>query len=143
MMLSLLFLFVPVNHEFEFNLNLTQTEYALCYQSNNIRNVCFSLGVYTVTSYKDPAVQTDSPSAQFQPPVRDPALCSILSNFRRNVTDLRLQLHQLKQMQVHRKFKWRASALSTDEFLIYDKCLSCAFSQIKKSIRIVMQQFNS
>ncbi|XDV27375.1 hypothetical protein PO909_030916 [Leuciscus waleckii] len=57
-------------------------------------------GVYTVTSYKDPAVQTDSPSAQFQPPVRDPALCSILSNFRRNVTDLRLQLHQLKQMQL-------------------------------------------
>ncbi|XP_056123481.1 sickle tail protein homolog isoform X3 [Rhinichthys klamathensis goyatoka] len=57
-------------------------------------------GVYTVTSSKDPAVQIDSPSAQFQPPVRDPALCSILSNFRRNVTDLRLQLHQLKQMQL-------------------------------------------
>ncbi|XP_039532476.1 sickle tail protein homolog isoform X2 [Pimephales promelas] len=57
-------------------------------------------GVYTVTSSKDPTVQIDSPSAQFQPPVRDPALCSILSNFRRNVTDLRLQLHQLKQMQL-------------------------------------------
>ncbi|XP_077085418.1 sickle tail protein homolog isoform X4 [Siphateles boraxobius] len=57
-------------------------------------------GVYTVTSSKDPAVQIDSPSAQFQPSVRDPALCSILSNFRRNVTDLRLQLHQLKQMQL-------------------------------------------
>ncbi|KAK7163120.1 hypothetical protein R3I93_007229 [Phoxinus phoxinus] len=57
-------------------------------------------GVCTVTSSKDPSVQIDSPSAQFQPPVRDPALCSILSNFRRNVTDLRLQLHQLKQMQL-------------------------------------------
>lgn len=74
--------------------------YMCCYQSNNIRNVCFSLGVYTVKSYKEPAVEIDSLSAQFQPPDRDPALCSILSNFRRNVTDLRLQLHQLKQMQV-------------------------------------------
>ncbi|XP_067309758.1 sickle tail protein homolog isoform X3 [Pseudorasbora parva] len=57
-------------------------------------------GVCTVTSPKDLAVQIDSPSAQFQTSVRDPAMCSILSNFRRNVTDLRLQLHQLKQMQL-------------------------------------------
>ncbi|XP_051729590.1 sickle tail protein homolog isoform X1 [Ctenopharyngodon idella] len=56
--------------------------------------------VYTVTSSKDPAVQIDSPSAQVHPPGRDPAICSILSTFRRNVSDLRLQLHQLKQMQL-------------------------------------------
>jgi len=104
----------------------TLGECMCCYQSNNIRNVCFSLGVYTVTSSKDPTVQIDSPSAQFQPPVRDPALCSILSNFRRNVTDLRLQLHQLKQMQVHREFKLRASALSirVADFLICNPVLS-------------------
>ncbi|KAK2900935.1 hypothetical protein Q8A67_009050 [Cirrhinus molitorella] len=53
-----------------------------------------------VTSSKDPVVQTDSISEQVQPPVRDPAICSILSTFRRNVSDLRLQLHQLKQMQL-------------------------------------------
>ncbi|XP_059419598.1 sickle tail protein homolog [Carassius carassius] len=57
-------------------------------------------GVCTVTSPKDPVVQTDSVSAEVQPPVRDPAICSILSTFRRNVSDLRLQLHQLKQMQL-------------------------------------------
>ncbi|XP_050991359.1 sickle tail protein homolog isoform X2 [Labeo rohita] len=57
-------------------------------------------GVCTVTSSTDPGVQTDSISAQVQPPVRDPAICSILSTFRRNVSDLRLQLHQLKQMQL-------------------------------------------
>uniref|UniRef100_A0A8C1L2E8 Si:ch211-207d6.2 n=1 Tax=Cyprinus carpio TaxID=7962 RepID=A0A8C1L2E8_CYPCA len=44
--------------------------------------------------------EADSISAQVQPPVRDPAICSILSTFRRNVSDLRLQLHQLKQMQL-------------------------------------------
>uniref|UniRef100_A0A672QJ34 KIAA1217 n=1 Tax=Sinocyclocheilus grahami TaxID=75366 RepID=A0A672QJ34_SINGR len=48
----------------------------------------------------DPVVQTDSVSAQVQPPVRNPAICSILSTFGRNVSDLRLQLHQLKQMQL-------------------------------------------
>uniref|UniRef100_A0A8C2L2Q2 Si:ch211-207d6.2 n=1 Tax=Cyprinus carpio TaxID=7962 RepID=A0A8C2L2Q2_CYPCA len=57
-------------------------------------------GVCTVTSSKDPVVQTDSISAEVQPPVRDPAICSVLSTFRRNVSDLRLQLHQLKQMQL-------------------------------------------
>ncbi|XP_058606437.1 sickle tail protein homolog isoform X3 [Onychostoma macrolepis] len=57
-------------------------------------------GVCTVTSTKDPVVQTDCISTQVQPPVRDPAICSILSTFRRNVSDLRLQLHQLKQMQL-------------------------------------------
>ncbi|XP_051989627.1 sickle tail protein homolog isoform X2 [Xyrauchen texanus] len=40
----------------------------------------------------------DTPSAQA--PVGDPAICPILSTFRRNVSDLRLQLHQLKQMQL-------------------------------------------
>ncbi|XP_052404782.1 sickle tail protein homolog isoform X2 [Carassius gibelio] len=48
-------------------------------------------GVCTVSSTKEP----DSIS-----PVRDPAMSSILSTFRRNVSDLRLQLHQLKQMQL-------------------------------------------
>ncbi|XP_016422549.1 sickle tail protein homolog isoform X3 [Sinocyclocheilus rhinocerous] len=48
----------------------------------------------------DPVVQTDSVSAQVQPPVRNPAICSVLSTFGRNVSDLRLQLHQLKQMQL-------------------------------------------
>uniref|UniRef100_A0A8C1X966 Si:ch211-207d6.2 n=1 Tax=Cyprinus carpio TaxID=7962 RepID=A0A8C1X966_CYPCA len=57
-------------------------------------------GVCTVMSTKEPVVQADSMSAQVQPPVRDPAVCSILSTFRRNVSDLRLQLHQLKQMQL-------------------------------------------
>ncbi|XP_073782668.1 sickle tail protein homolog isoform X25 [Danio rerio] len=57
-------------------------------------------GMCVVTSSKEPAVQTDSSSAQFQTPVKDPALSSILSTFRRNVSDLRLQLHQLKQMQL-------------------------------------------
>ncbi|XP_026142239.1 sickle tail protein homolog isoform X4 [Carassius auratus] len=57
-------------------------------------------GVCTVTSPKDPVVQTDSVSAEVQPPVRDPAICSVLSTFRRNVSDLRLQLHQLRQMQL-------------------------------------------
>ncbi|XP_073704397.1 sickle tail protein homolog isoform X3 [Garra rufa] len=57
-------------------------------------------GVCTVIPSKDPGVQTDSISAQVQPPVRDPAICSILSTFRRNVSDLRLQLHQLKLMQL-------------------------------------------
>ncbi|XP_059357785.1 sickle tail protein homolog isoform X4 [Carassius carassius] len=52
-------------------------------------------GICTVSSSKEPVVQTDSIS-----PVRDPAMCSILSTFRRNVSDLRLQLHQLKQMQL-------------------------------------------
>lgn len=73
----------------------------------NFINWCFSLGVYTVTSSKDPAV--DSPSAQVQLPVRDPAICSILSTFKRNVSDLRLQLHQLKQMQVHMEVKLKSS----------------------------------
>uniref|UniRef100_A0A671K2N7 Si:ch211-207d6.2 n=1 Tax=Sinocyclocheilus anshuiensis TaxID=1608454 RepID=A0A671K2N7_9TELE len=39
-------------------------------------------------------------SPEVQPPVRNPAICSILSTFGRNVSDLRLQLHQLKQMQL-------------------------------------------
>uniref|UniRef100_A0A8C2H4S2 Si:ch211-207d6.2 n=1 Tax=Cyprinus carpio TaxID=7962 RepID=A0A8C2H4S2_CYPCA len=67
---------------------------------NNFINWCFCPGVCTVTSTKEPVVQADSMSAQVQPPVRDPAVCSILSTFRRNVSDLRLQLHQLKQMQL-------------------------------------------
>lgn len=64
-------------------------------------------GICVVTSSKEPAVQTDSSSAQFQTPVRDPALCSILSTFRRNVSDLRLQLHQLKQMQLQNQESMR------------------------------------
>uniref|UniRef100_A0A8C1HS21 KIAA1217 n=1 Tax=Cyprinus carpio carpio TaxID=630221 RepID=A0A8C1HS21_CYPCA len=51
-------------------------------------------------SSKSVPLYSEAISAQVQPPVRDPAVCSILSTFRRNVSDLRLQLHQLKQMQL-------------------------------------------
>ncbi|KAI7809617.1 putative sickle tail protein-like protein [Triplophysa rosa] len=53
-----------------------------------------------LASYKDPDVNIDSPPAQTQPPVRDPAVCSLLFTFKRNVSDLRLQLYQLKQLQL-------------------------------------------
>ncbi|XP_056598480.1 sickle tail protein homolog isoform X2 [Triplophysa dalaica] len=53
-----------------------------------------------LASYKDPDVNTDFPPAQTQPPVTDPAVCSLLFTFKRNVSDLRLQLYQLKQLQM-------------------------------------------
>ncbi|XP_051556738.1 LOW QUALITY PROTEIN: sickle tail protein homolog [Myxocyprinus asiaticus] len=62
--------------------------------AHNINNE----GVCAVASSKNPALHIDTLSAQA--PVGDPAICSILSTFRRNVSDLRLQLHQLKQMQL-------------------------------------------
>ncbi|XP_051984109.1 sickle tail protein homolog isoform X1 [Xyrauchen texanus] len=58
-------------------------------------------GVCAVASSKNPAMLIDIPSTQVQTPSRDPAVWSILSTFRRNISDLRLQLHQLKQMQLH------------------------------------------
>ncbi|XP_051553349.1 sickle tail protein homolog isoform X2 [Myxocyprinus asiaticus] len=66
------------------------------FPAHNINNG----GVCAVASSINPAMLIDTPSTHVQAPFRDPAVCSILSTFRRNVSDLRLQLHQLKQMQL-------------------------------------------
>ncbi|XP_043072873.1 sickle tail protein homolog isoform X2 [Puntigrus tetrazona] len=72
-------------------------------------------GVCTIISSEDPVVQTDIISAQVQLPVRDPAICSVLSTFRRNVSDLRLQLHQLKQMQLENQDAMRQMLLQVEQ----------------------------
>nr|XP_055058024.1 sickle tail protein homolog isoform X3 [Misgurnus anguillicaudatus] len=57
-------------------------------------------GVYAVASSKDPAVNTDPLLSHAQAPVIDSAASPLLFTFKRNVSDLRLQLYQLKQMQL-------------------------------------------
>ncbi|XP_065132499.1 sickle tail protein homolog isoform X2 [Paramisgurnus dabryanus] len=57
-------------------------------------------GVYAVASSKDPAVNTDPLSSHAQVPVIDSAVSPLLFTFKRNVSDLRLQLYQLKQLQL-------------------------------------------
>ncbi|TRY99662.1 hypothetical protein DNTS_027987 [Danionella cerebrum] len=72
-------------------------------------------GVCVIASSKDPGEERECSPLHLQPPIRDAALCSVLSTFRKNVSELRLQLQQLKQMQLQNQECVRLMLLQVDE----------------------------
>ncbi|XP_046732268.1 sickle tail protein homolog isoform X2 [Silurus meridionalis] len=68
---------------------------------------------------KSPALQSMSPSS---PLVRDPSLGLLLSTFRRNVSTLRQQLHQIRQTELQNQVAMRTMLKQAEEELTLRLC---------------------
>ncbi|KAF5908973.1 sickle tail protein isoform X1, partial [Clarias magur] len=76
-------------------------------------------GVSPVAICKSPILQSEPPVS---PPVRDPSLGVLLTTFRRNVSSLRQQLHQIRQTQVQNQVEMRMMLKQAEEELTTRMC---------------------